>query len=279
MNSRFDQAVEQILNKHVVEEAAPGMASVPGAQPEPEKRGFFKGLASKAIGATASGIKTAANWTANKAAQGAAIATGFTPGVGSSVYSGTKAAVKAPIGGVMDAWRERNLPAGSSKSTGTSSAPNNQSSATPSTTPNATQQAQQPGSTALRELVVQPQTVDRLSKQFGGTAQEQAKIKASLTTMLPARYGMYRSQVPVGSVWNAVMTAADKTQRGAPTYADVMKPVNVRNFETNLQSELSSAGVDPNDASKLKRNIPTFLQTIPAATPKQSVDSVFSSLG
>ncbi len=161
MNSRFDEAVEQILNKHVVEEAAPGMASVPGAQPEPEKRGFFGGLARKAASAIGSGIKKTADWTANKAAQGAAIATGFTPGVGSSVYSGTKAAVKAPIGGVMDAWRERNLPAGSSTSTGTSSAPNKQSSATtPSTNSTATQQAQQPGSTALRTLIVQPQTID-----------------------------------------------------------------------------------------------------------------------
>jgi hypothetical protein len=277
MNSRFDQAVEQILKEHVVEAA--GMASLPGAQPEPEKRGFLRGLVNKAASATASGIKTAADWTANKVAQGAAIATGFTPGVGSSVYSGTIAAAKAPIGGVRDAWRERNLPAGSSTSSGTSSSPTKQSSATPTTTPSATQQAQQPGSTALRELIVQPQTIDRLSRQFGGTTPEQAKIKASLTTILPTRPGTYRSQVPVGSVWSAVMAAADKTQRGAPTYADVMKPVNVKNFETNLQSELNAAKVDPNDASKLKRNIPTFLQTIPASTPKQTVDSLFSSLG
>ena len=274
MNSRFDQAVEQILNEHVVEEAAPGMASAPGAQPEKKGDGLAwrvtKGLGKGLLGGLRLGYAAAKPI--------ASVAAGFTPtGIDTGI-----GAVKKTARGISNVAQGKEWgyqpPEKPEKSTTTTTTQPGQASA-PATGASTAGAGVQPGSTALRNLAVQSQTINNLSKQFGGSSQEQTRIKAALTTMLPARAGMYRSQIPVSNVWTAVGAAADNTQRGSYTYADVMKPANIRNFETNLQMHLRNAGVDNNDINKLKRDIPAFLQTIPAATPRQNVDAIFTSLG
>jgi hypothetical protein len=261
MNSRFDEAVEQILNKHVVEEAAPGMASVPGAQPEPEKRGFFGGLARKAASAIGSGIKKTADWTANKAAQGAAIATGFTPGVGSSVYSGTKAAVKAPIGGVVDAWRERNLPAGSSTTT--------QPGQTSQPSPHNTTSNTSPTKTVANIIpTIQPQKINSTISNFPKLNADKTHLQSAIPNMLRGLRGNYSAQDLVQMVTGSIPPGSQVRQVASNT-------ATMNKIGTDLQNYLA---LSDKDRAQLKAQIPALLRGIKSNATIEDVGQLLTNV-
>ncbi len=281
MNSRFDEAIEQILNDLVVAEAAPGMSSLPGAvEPETKKKSFLGNLAKATLKGAGSALASGAKKAATLGAQAGAVGLGLTPNVGAKTAAAVGGAASTVGSTIKQAWQDRGA-VQSAAPTGTASMPDqtNQQPNQPKQNQQQGQANQQPGSTPLNSLKVSSQTITNLSSRLGVSTQEKNDIKGALTSILPANAGTYRSQVPVSSVWSAVMNAADKTKRGAYSYTDIMQQANIRSFETNLATELRAAGVDPRDVNKLKPGVVTLLQKIPSAIPKQTVDATFTSLG
>ena len=259
MNSRFDQAVEQILNEHVVEEA--GTSSLPGAQPQKEKPGFLKTLATNTLKSAGTGLgKLAAN-TVGVLGTGL----GLTQGVGAKVAGGVGSAVK-------DAWNQSRS-GEQPKSTSTPTGP------APTTTPT-TPAPTGSGATSMNSLNIPRPAIASLSRQFGTSAAEQAAAKTALETVFPLRGPSgYRSNIPLANVWGAVAMAAEKTQTGTPYKTIATTPALESRFLANLQSELRTLRVHPNDISKLRSSVPLLFKAIPLTASNQNVNTAIIAMG
>ena len=265
MNSRFDEAVEQILNDHVVMEAAPGMASAPGAQPVKKGTNVWSGLGRLA----GSAIKGAAK----VAGQAASVGMGLTPG---AINTGVQA-VKNTARGIGNVYQGREWGYQPPNPSATKST----SSPTSPTTPTSPATPTSPGSTPLNSLNIPRPALATLAKTFGGTTVQQAAVKTSLEAMFPPRGGAsgYVSSVPTANVWNAVSVAADKTQPSAH-YKDLITNSSLKSrFIANLQSELRTAGIDNRDAAKLVISVPAFFMTVPSSLSNDQVNTAIASLG
>lgn len=269
MNSRFDQAVEQILNEHVVEEGLWGnigtglknMVKQPwdAAKSTGKKILQAPGNATKkfadnpwgAIGSAAKGAFNIASGVGRLVSPIASTALGFTP---SGLRTGVGAVMDAPRG-IANVYQGKNWSdQGNSTST----------------------QGKKQGPILFNSLNVSSSDAAKLTRQLATSAAEQSAMRPKLNSMFPMRG--YVSAAPASQMWVAVSEAAKKTQPGVH-YKDIVSNPSLKSvFVTKFQQELRTAGIDNRDISKLVVSVPDFLATISSSINNDTVDIAILNL-
>ena len=271
MNSRFDQAVEQILKEYVVEEGILGsigsglknMVKQPWdavksagkriAQAPGNAAQKFADNPWGTIGSAAKGGWNVAKGVGRLVSPIASTALGFTP---SGLRTGVGAVMDVPKG-IKNVYQGKNW---SDQGSNTSS---NSKNTNKSPIP-------------FNNLNVSSSDAANVTKQLAPTAAEQAAMRPKLQSMFPMRG--YVSAAPASQMWVAVSEAAKKTQPGTH-YKDIVSNPSLKSvFVTKFQQELRTAGVDNRDITKLVASVPDFLATISSSVNNDTVDTAILNL-
>jgi hypothetical protein len=240
MNSRFDEAVEQILDDLVILEADPGMASLPGAQKKEEKPGFWKTLATNTLKSAGTGLgKLAAN-TAGVLGTGL----GLTQGVGSKVVGGVGTAVK-------DAYTQSRSP---EKDKTTQS--NTSTAATPTKT------------VANIIPTIQPQKINSTISNFPKLNADKNHLQTAIPNMLRGLKGNYSAQDLVQMVTGSIPPGSQVRQIASNNAA--MNKIN-----TDLQNYLM---LNDKERAQLKAQIPALLRGIKSTATIEDVGQLLTNV-
>lgn len=250
MNSRFDQAVEQILNEHVVEEAAPGMASAPGAQPE-KKEGSSLWDKVKGVGRLVSPIaSTALGFTPTGLRTGVGAVMGVPRGI-SNVYQGKK-------------WDAETDP---KKDSSSSTQPGQASQPAPTTT---TQPQANASTKTVANIIptVQPQKINSVISNFPQLNADKAHLQSAIPNLLRGLRGNYTAPELVQMVTASIPPGSRVRQIASNNAA--MNKIGI-----DLQNYLA---LSDKDRAQLKAQIPALLKGIKSNATIEDVGQLLTNV-
>lgn len=261
MNSRFDQAVEQILNEHVVEEAAPGMASVPGAQPEEKGKSFLGNLAKATLKGAGSMLASGAKKAATLGAQAGAVGLGLTPNVGARAAGAVGGAASTAGSTIKQAWNDSGT-----KTPATQPGKASQPAPATTTTP---QQANASTKTVANIIpTVQPQKINSVISNFPQLNADKAHLQAAIPNLLRGLRGNYTAPELVQMVTASIPPGSQVRQIASNNAA--MNKIGV-----DLQNYLA---LSDKDRAQLKAQIPALLKGIKSNATIEDVGQLLTNV-
>ena len=260
MNSRFDQAVEQILNEHVVEEAAPGMASVPGAQPEEKGKSFLGNLAKATLKGAGSMLASGAKKAATLGAQAGAVGLGLTPNVGARAAGAVGGAMGTAGSTIKQAWND------SGTKTPTTQ-PGQASKPAPATT---TQPQANASTKTVANIIptVQPQKINSVISNFPQLNADKAHLQSAIPNLLRGLRGNYTAPELVQMVTGSIPPGSRVRQIASNNAA--MNKIGI-----DLQNYLA---LSDKDRAQLKAQIPALLKGIKSNATIEDVGQLLTNV-
>jgi hypothetical protein len=259
MNSRFDEAVEQILNEHVVEEAAPGMASVPGAtEPEKKEKSFLGNLAKATLKGAGSALASGAKKAATLGAQAGAVGLGLTPNVGARAAGAVGGALGTAGSTIKQAWQDK----GTTPST---TQPGQASQPSPANTTS----TKTPTKTVANIIpTIQPQKINSTISNFPKLNADKTHLQSAIPNMLRGLRGNYSAQDLVQMVTGSVPPGSQVRQVASNTAA-------MNKIGTDLQNYLA---LSDKDRAQLKAQIPALLRGIKSNATIEDVGQLLTNV-
>jgi hypothetical protein len=258
MNSRFDEAVEQILNDIIVSEAAAGMSSLPGAaEPDANKKSFLGNLTKATLKGAGSALASGAKKAATLGAQAGAVGLGLTPNVGAKTAGAVGGAMVTAGSTIKQAWQDKGATQPATQP-GTASQPAQTNTSTTS-----------PTKTVANIIpTIQPQKINSTISNFPKLNADKNHLQTAVPNLLRGLRGNYSAQDLVQMVTGSIPPGSQVKQIASNNA--MMNKIN-----TDLQNYLV---LNDKDRAQLKAQIPALLRGIKSTATIEDVGQLLTNV-